>query len=144
MTHICVSKLTSINSDNGLSPGRGQAIIWTNAEYLLIRTCGTNFSEIISSIHKFSFKKMHLKMSTKWRQHGFSLNVLSVRNMTLMIPYFKNQVMWEILNKIGTDSLETWFYDLLFQWRHFLWYCMAKKHYTFMEISFGCVMTTVS
>ena len=29
-THICVGKLTIIASDNGLSPGRRQAIIWTN------------------------------------------------------------------------------------------------------------------
>ena len=28
MTHICVSKLTTIGSDNGLSLGRRQAIIW--------------------------------------------------------------------------------------------------------------------
>ena len=33
--HICVSKLTIIGSDNGLSPGRRQAIIWTNAGILL-------------------------------------------------------------------------------------------------------------
>ena len=46
VTHICVSKLTSIGSDNGLSPGQHQAIIWTNAAILLIRTLGTNFSEI--------------------------------------------------------------------------------------------------
>ena len=44
MTHICVSKLTIIGSDNGLSPGRCQAIIWTNAGLLLIRPLGTNFS----------------------------------------------------------------------------------------------------
>ena len=30
VTHICVSKLTIIGSDNGLSPDRRQAIIWTN------------------------------------------------------------------------------------------------------------------
>ena len=30
-THICVGKLTIIGSDNGLSPGGRQAIIWTNA-----------------------------------------------------------------------------------------------------------------
>ena len=29
--HICVGKLTNIGSDNGLSPGRRQAIIRTNA-----------------------------------------------------------------------------------------------------------------
>ena len=34
--HICVNKLIIIGSDNGLSPGRRQAIIWTNAGILLI------------------------------------------------------------------------------------------------------------
>ena len=41
MTYICVGKLTIIGSDNGLSPGRRQAIIWTNAGILLIGTLGT-------------------------------------------------------------------------------------------------------
>ena len=54
----------SIGSDNGLSPGRRQAIIWTNAGILLIQTLRTNFSEILSEIHTFLFKKMHLKMSS--------------------------------------------------------------------------------
>ena len=31
VTHICIGKLTSIASDNGLSPGRRQAIIWNIA-----------------------------------------------------------------------------------------------------------------
>ena len=76
-THICVSKLTIIGSDNGLTPGRRQAIIWTNAGILLIRTLGTNFSEIFSEIHTFLFKKMHLKMSSgKWRPSCLGLNVL--------------------------------------------------------------------
>ena len=57
MTHICVSKLTIIGSDNGLSPDRRQAIIWTNAEILLIGPLGTNFSEILIEIITFSFKK---------------------------------------------------------------------------------------
>ena len=65
VTHIRVGKLTIIGSDNGLSPGRRQAIIWTNAGILLI---GTNFSELLIEIYTFSFKKMHLKMSSaKWR-----------------------------------------------------------------------------
>ena len=41
--HIYVSKLTIIGSDNGWSLGRHQAIIWTNAEILLIRILGTEF-----------------------------------------------------------------------------------------------------
>ena len=64
VTHKCVNKLTSIDSDNGLSPGRRQAIIWTNAEILLIGPFGTNFSEILIGIQTFSFKKVHLKMSS--------------------------------------------------------------------------------
>ena len=81
VTHICVSRITNIGSDNGLSPGRRQAIIWTNVGILLIRTLGTNFSEILSEIHTFSFKKMHLKMSSaKWRPFCLGLNVLTNLN----------------------------------------------------------------
>ena len=77
MTHICVSKLTNIGSDNGLSPKRRQAIIWTNAWILLIRLLGTNFNEILIGIQTFSFRKMHLKMSSaKRRPFSFGLNVL--------------------------------------------------------------------
>ena len=36
VTHVCVSKLSIIGSDNGLSPYRRQAIIWTNAGILWI------------------------------------------------------------------------------------------------------------
>ena len=67
VTHICVGNLTIIGSDNGLSPGWRQAIIWTNAGILLIGPLGTNFSEILIGVQTFSFKKMHLKMSSaKW------------------------------------------------------------------------------
>ena len=47
MAHICVSKLIIIASDNGLSPARHQAIIWTNAGILLIWLLGTNFNGIL-------------------------------------------------------------------------------------------------
>ena len=64
MTHICVCKLNIIGSENGLSPGRRQAIIWTNAEILSIGPLGTNLSEILVEIYVFSFKKMYLKLSS--------------------------------------------------------------------------------
>ena len=77
VTHICVSKLTIIVSDNGLSPGRRQAIISTNSGILLILPLGTNFSDISIRIKTFSFKKIHLKMSSgKWRPFCLGLNVL--------------------------------------------------------------------
>ena len=78
VTHICVNKLISIVSDNGLSPGRRQAIIWTNAGILLIGPLGTNSSEILIEIQTFWFKKMHWKMSSgKWRPFCLGLNVLT-------------------------------------------------------------------
>ena len=78
VTHISVNKLTIIGSDNGLSPGRRQAIIWTNTGILLIAPLGTNFSEILIWIQTFSSKKMHLKMtSAKLRPFCLGLNVLT-------------------------------------------------------------------
>ena len=77
MTHICVGKLTIIGSDDGLSPGRRQVIIWTNAGYLLIWPLGTNFNEVLIGIQTFLFKKMHSKMSSaKWGPFCLGLNVL--------------------------------------------------------------------
>ena len=64
VTHKCVSKLTIIGSDNGLSPSCCQSIIRTIAGILLIELLGTIFSEIIFEIYIFSFKKMQLKMSS--------------------------------------------------------------------------------
>ena len=79
LTHsICVGNLTIIGPDNGLSPGRRQAIIWTNAGILLIGPWGTNLSEILIKIHTFSFKKMRLKVSSaKRRPFCLGLNVLN-------------------------------------------------------------------
>ena len=78
VTHICVGNLTIIGSDNGLSPGRRQAIIWTNSGILLIGPLGTNFTEILIEIHIFSFTKMRFKVSSaKWRPFCFGLNVLT-------------------------------------------------------------------
>ena len=96
VTHICVGNLTIIGLDNGLSPGRRQAIIWINAGILLIGPWGTNFSEILIYIHTFSFKKIHFKMpSAKWRPFCLGLNVLSFENefkhrKTLIRPNFSS------------------------------------------------------
>ena len=60
--HISVGKLTIIGSDNGLSPGQRQAIIWTNDGILVTGPPVPNFTETSIKIHIFSFKKMHLNM----------------------------------------------------------------------------------
>ena len=77
MTHFCVSKQDNIGSDNGLSPGRRQAIIRTKAGIMLIRPLGTNFSEILIETLIFSFKQMRLKASfAKKRPFCIDLNEL--------------------------------------------------------------------
>ena len=77
---ICVGNLNTIVSDNGLSPGRHQATICTNAGIMLIGSLGTNFGEILIQI--FSFKKIQLKISSgKWRSFCLVLNMLTNRYM---------------------------------------------------------------
>ena len=115
MMHICVNKLSIIGSDDGLSPGRRQAIIWTNAGILLIGPLGTNCSETLSEIHKFSFKKMHVKMSSgKWRPFCLGLNVRRLKwwqqkvwrkwHVTLYRVSSENLTDWE-KNKYDIDGL---------------------------------------
>ena len=78
VTHICVSKLTVIGSDNGLSPCRRQAIIWTSARIFSIAPLGTNCSKILIEIRISSSKKTHLKASfAKCQRCCLSLNMLN-------------------------------------------------------------------
>ena len=96
MTHICVGKLTIICSDNRLAPGRRQAIIWTNAGILLIRTIGTSFSEILIEIRTFSFKKIRLRLSSgTWRSFCLGLSAL-----TRLIPGRAGRSLNHIIYKV--------------------------------------------
>ena len=80
VTHMCVDNLVINDSDNGLSPGRCQTVIWINAGILLIGPLGTNYSGILIEVHTFSFEKMHLNMlSGKWLPFCLGLNVLRAR-----------------------------------------------------------------
>ena len=75
--HICGSKLTITGSNNGLSPGRRQAIVWTNDGKLLIWPFRIRFSEISIEINIFSFKKMRLNKSlARCRPFCLGFNVL--------------------------------------------------------------------
>ena len=76
--HICVSKLTIIGSDNGLSPGRRQTIIWTNAGILIIGSLGTNFLNLNSKIviQENAFESVVWKMAAilPWPQYVKDVN----------------------------------------------------------------------
>ena len=90
VTHICVSNLTIIGSDNGLSPDRRQAIICTSAGILLIGPLGTNFGKNLIGIQIFSFYKMHMKMSSaKWRPFCLGLNELTA---SIFATYYLNSM----------------------------------------------------
>ena len=111
VTHICVGKLTIIGSDNGLWPGRRQAIIRTNAGILLIRPLGTNFSEFLVKILIFSFKKMRLKVSSaKRRPFCLRLNELKeTRNVNFDKMWIH---LWKIqLRKVRLKILSAMSYD---------------------------------
>ena len=83
----------SIGSDNGLSPIRRQAIIWTNAGVLSIEPLGINFNEILIKIQHFSFTKMHLKISSaKWKPFCSGRNELTVlRWHIILICIFRHK-----------------------------------------------------
>ena len=51
-TGLAFEEVTHWGWDNGLSPGRRQAIIWTNVGISLIGPLGTNFSEILHEIEE--------------------------------------------------------------------------------------------
>ena len=105
-SHICISKLAIIGSDNGLSPGQRQAIIWTNDGILLIGPLGTNFSEIFIAIETFSFKKKHLKMSSG------KMSILSRPQWvkTVHVIFFITQQRLQGLkrNQYSASSLTPW------------------------------------
>ena len=113
MTHTCVSKLTIIASDNGLSPRRRQAIIWTSAGILLIRPLGTNFSENLIEIIPFSLKQMCLKVSSaKWRPCCLGLNVLILMLVYLFLGSKRDPWPLIYFHLIVSFMLGVWLYDM--------------------------------
>ena len=100
VTHICVSKLTIIGSDNGLWPDRRQAIIWTNAGLLLIGPLRINVSEILIKILTFSFKKMRLKVSSANRRpFCLGLNVLKKARGMKYLLCLAGIIAWNITQR---------------------------------------------
>ena len=85
---------TIIGSDNGLSPGRRQAIIQTNAGILLIGTLGTNLDETFIKIEIFSLTNLHLKVSSA--------------KVTAILPRPQCEPEVSILNVVIWSTLVNW------------------------------------
>ena len=96
VTHICVGELTTIDIDNGLLPGRRQAIIWTNAGILLIGPLGINFSEILIEIH------FH------WRNafQNVVCEMLSISSRLQCINHVSGTAYSQ--NSLGTNDVPPW------------------------------------
>ena len=78
VTHICVSNLTIIVSDNGLSPGRHQSHYPNQCCFIVNWNLRKKFQWIIIEIKTFSVKNMQLKMSSgKWRPFCSIFHVLA-------------------------------------------------------------------
>ena len=102
VTHTCVGTLTIIGSDNGLSPGRRQAIFWTNAGILLIGPWGTNFSEILigiqTNIQENAFENgVCERASILSRPQCVNINIL-------IVDKWHHKVTWNCVN-IGSGNL---------------------------------------
>ena len=83
------------------------------AEILLIRSLGTNFSEILIEIHTFSFTKMHWKMpSWKWRPFCLDLNVLTLFSSIHLwfILYFA--CLWMADSPINSNNMNPRYFSL--------------------------------
>ena len=125
-----------------------QAIIWTNAGILLIGPYETNFSEILIGIQTFSFKKMHLKMSSaKWRPFCLGLNVLSVWGNVLWLVIliysqvrgfmsFPGKYTWfNVIFTISYSVYENKWFQINHQIYQYYWYilqilCSQKMYFT--------------
>ena len=107
MTHICVCKTTIIGSENGLLPGRRQAIIWINAGKLFIGNLGTNFSEIFIECHSFSFKKMHMKMAAILSRPQ-CLNGQVSPHLEHQSRYVSKLTKYNKILKFGLDFYKLW------------------------------------
>ena len=120
-----------MGSDNGLSPGRRHAIIWTKAGILLIRPLGTNFCDILIGSQTFSLKKMHLKMlSAKWHPFCLGFNMLThwgrvthicVGNQTIigsdngLSPGWRQAITWTNVGILLIGPLGTNFSEMLIE-----------------------------
>ena len=78
VTGLCEGNSTGTGEFPAQRSSRARNVsVWWRHHILLIRTLGTNFSEVLTEIHTPLFKKMDLKMSSvKWRQFCLGLNVL--------------------------------------------------------------------
>ena len=120
MTHICLGNLTIIGSDKGLSPGRPEAINWTNDGLLLIRPLVTNFSEILIFFLHFHSRKCILRYRLENDSHFISRSqCVNARRSTWRVFCFKSvscslEIKWFHYSHPLSKLWPNWFNSHLF------------------------------
>ena len=150
MTHICVSKLTIIGSDNGLSPDRRQAIIWTNAGLLLIGpllyilTCTylpDMHTEVFKNAYFIRTIGLHILKSIRWAStqrvctvypkkyaHGYCFAVLCCGYTLTDFPIsirLTSLALWQSNDCPSASKATLMNMDKYFMWIH---YERLRKH----------------
>ena len=120
------------------------AIWWTapshylnHAGILLIGRLGTNLIELLIKIHTFSFKKMHLNLSSaKWRPCCLGLNLFIIPSCQILpylahITVLSQSALSETSKRLGSHEIingQTKFHKSL-MWCEFRWnilYCNSQ------------------
>ena len=89
-------RLTGIVSDNGSSPDRRKAIVWTNAGILLIWPLGTNFSVGISVLRSIdaAIHQVTSTLSYASSQRSFLCDCWRRRRSTFSFYLFESGTKW--------------------------------------------------
>ena len=132
VTHTCVSKLT-IGSDNGLPPGRRQAIIWTNAGILLVGITRNklrwNFNRSpCIFIHKNPFENV----VWKWWPFCLGLNVLTLQGSPNLV------IITIIVRRAGLLWSQQ---DFEWRWSVPLFKCLTVLEFSFILFDL-CLLIT--
>ena len=130
--HKCVSKLPIIGSDNGLSPGRRQAIIWTNDGLLWIIVNLTHGNKLQWNLNRnpYIFIQENAFENVVWKMAAIclGLNVLILLGRKLLFKMdlhghffcheaheafcdifsFISQQSWPYLKKYVTSFINNW------------------------------------
>ena len=136
MTHICVVKLIIIGSDNGLSPDRRQAIIWTNVGLLSIGSLRTYFNENLICVNWVSLEFAWLEVVSCFstdRYHFKNALCVSVVESHYHTAH-DNKIwpaaqMWQTYNKFWTNKYTNTYifpqwpvvFWLLFHFMNYVW-----------------------
>ena len=105
-----------IGSDNGLSPVRRQAIIWTNAGLLLFRPMETNFREISIKWKSFHWRKCVRRCRL---QNGNHFSRPQLVKYIAYNPYHVSSVVFRVFKGNEIPRIKS-----IIQKSNYIWYFM--------------------